>query len=100
MLIWRIPSNFLIQFHNHIPDFREPQAIYDWDNCFNCGGEFFIEVGSVAFGFSYSRCQVCAGNGEVLVGIPNLTYPEWIVQPGFRVPLYVVNDGQINLSFV
>lgn len=99
MLIWRSPSNSLIQMAGHIPDFREPVAVYDWDNCFNCGGMFFIQTEGVDFGFLLTRCQVCAGTGEALVGIPGLTYSEWLYQDIYHVALYGVTDGQINLQF-
>lgn len=99
MLFWRTPSNVIIKSHFHVHQFQEPSPTFEWDTCFNCGGEFLIERGSFEFGFEKSRCQVCGGTGETLVGYPNITFLEWIRLDIRDVIVYGILDGQINLQF-
>lgn len=96
MLIWRFPSNILVRSRNHIPDFREPPAVYEEDTCFNCGGECFIEYGSAEFGLTTERCPVCLAVGETFIARPDYTYEEWFKPGEFNYPLYRIPDGQVN----
>lgn len=98
MLLWMSPNNALITVSGHQPRFNEPAVVYEPHLCFNCGGGGLIEIGTADFGFKTLVCPVCAGVGEVGVGYPSITFPEWVALEIPNALIIGISLGEINLT--
>lgn len=80
----------------HIPNFLEPQPTYEEDNCWNCGGELFIEFPSGQTAFNSERCPMCGGTGYLLSGTMPINFDDWL-DNRLDLPLvHYLSDATIN----
>lgn len=95
-IVYDTATQYFIKNFNHVPRTWESFYPFEEGNCWNCGGEFFVEYRNEFGYFTKTPCFFCLKRGVTLWTVfPVQFQPSWVIDPEYRDIFYIA--GQSNL---